>query len=37
MVFKRFDKYLYHSAFSSVEYIRAMIPWRNENNKYMGQ
>ena len=36
MVFKRFDKYLYHSAFSSVEYIRAMISWRNENNKYMG-
>lgn len=36
MVFERFDKFLNHSAFSSVEYIPAMIPWRNENNKYMG-
>lgn len=36
MVFRRFDKFLSHSAFSSVEYIPAMIPWRNESNKYMG-
>lgn len=36
MVFRRFDRFLSHSAFSSVEYVPAMIPWRNVENKYMG-
>ncbi len=36
MVFERFDKFLNHSAFSSIEYIPAMIPWRNSKNPYWG-
>ena len=27
MAFKRFDRFLHHTAFSSIEYIPAMIPW----------
>ncbi|OAV73462.1 Mannosyltransferase OCH1 [Bacteroidales bacterium Barb6] len=35
MVFRRFDKFLYHAAFSSVEYIPEFIPFRKEDN-YIG-
>ncbi len=34
MVFRRFDKYLNHSAFTSVEYYREMISWRNDMDWY---
>ena len=36
MVFRRFDKFLNHAAFSSIEYIPKHIPLRNESNKYCG-
>ena len=36
MVFRRFDKFLNHAAFSSVEYIPKHTTLRNENNKYCG-
>ena len=36
MVFGRFDKFLHHSVFSSIEYVPAMYVHRNEKYKYAG-
>ncbi|OAV73460.1 Mannosyltransferase OCH1 [Bacteroidales bacterium Barb6] len=36
MVFERFDKFLHHAAFSSIEYVPALMPYKYEENKYAG-
>jgi mannosyltransferase OCH1-like enzyme len=36
MVFRRFDKFLHHAAFSSVEYLHNLFIQRNESNPYAG-
>lgn len=35
-VFRKFDVFLHHAGFSSIEYIPKHIPLRNEKNEYMG-
>ena len=35
-VFRKFDVFLHHAGFSSVEYIPKHIPLRNEKNEYCG-
>jgi hypothetical protein len=35
-VFRRFDDFLKHSAFSAVEYTPSLIPKRNEENPHLG-
>jgi len=36
MIFRRFDEFLHHSAFSSVEYLPNLLPERSKENPYAG-